>query len=129
VEQVLSKVKAEPDDEALQDGNIVLNATSEFCRTLGDIPTYGQSGNREEEQEDLIVSHFICQPVSCFICQCHVLSVSVMFYLSASHVLSVSQCNVLSVSQCYVLSVSQCNVLSVSVMFYLSVSCFICQPV
>lgn len=57
-EQVLSKVKAEP-EEALQDGNIVLNATSEFCRTLGDIPTYGQSGNREEDQEELVVSLFI----------------------------------------------------------------------
>lgn len=53
---MLSKVKAEPED-ALQDGNIVLNATSEFCRTLGDIPTYGQSGNREEDQEELVVSH------------------------------------------------------------------------
>lgn len=52
-EQVLSKVKAEP-EEALQDGNIILNATSEFCRTLGDIPTYGQSGNREEDQEELV---------------------------------------------------------------------------
>lgn len=32
-------------------GTIVLNSTAEFCRTLGDIPTYGLSGNREEEQE------------------------------------------------------------------------------
>lgn len=55
---MLSKVKAEP-EEALQDGNIILNATSEFCRTLGDIPTYGQSGNREEDQEELVVSLFI----------------------------------------------------------------------
>lgn len=57
-EHVLSKVKAEP-EEALQDGNIILNATSEFCRTLGDIPTYGQSGNREEDQEELVVGLFI----------------------------------------------------------------------
>lgn len=55
---MLSKVKAEP-EEALQDGNIILNATSEFCRTLGDIPTYGQSGNREEDQEELVVGLFI----------------------------------------------------------------------
>ncbi|KAK6466403.1 U4/U6.U5 tri-snRNP-associated protein 1 [Huso huso] len=31
--------------------NIVFNATSEFCRTLGDIPTYGLSGNREDQEE------------------------------------------------------------------------------
>jgi len=30
----------------------VLNSTAEFCRTLGDIPTYGRAGNREEEEED-----------------------------------------------------------------------------
>lgn len=35
--------------------NIVLNSTSEFCRTLGDIPTYGQAGNREEDEEELLV--------------------------------------------------------------------------
>ena len=33
-------------------GQIVLNGTSEFCRSLGDIPTYGQAGNRAEEEED-----------------------------------------------------------------------------
>ena len=36
-------------------GNIVLNSTAEFCRTLGDIPTYGQAGNREENQEYLVI--------------------------------------------------------------------------
>lgn len=45
-------VKSEPEENA-DSGNIVLNATAEFCRTLGDIPTYGKSGNREES-EDLI---------------------------------------------------------------------------
>ena len=35
--------------------NIILNSTSEFCRTLGDIPTYGQAGNREEDEEELLV--------------------------------------------------------------------------
>lgn len=33
-------------------GAIVLNSTAEFCRTLGDIPTYGKAGNREEEEEE-----------------------------------------------------------------------------
>lgn len=37
-------------------GSIILNATAEFCRTLGDIPTYGQAGNREEEAQELLVS-------------------------------------------------------------------------
>ncbi len=54
---------AESDDEEaasrLPSGvNIVLNSTSEFCRTLGDIPTYGQAGNREEDEEELMVSLF-----------------------------------------------------------------------
>ena len=29
--------------------NIILNATDEFCRNLGDIPTYGLAGNRDED--------------------------------------------------------------------------------
>ncbi|EEC09477.1 hypoxia-associated factor, putative, partial [Ixodes scapularis] len=36
--------------------SIVLNSTAEFCRTLGDIPTYGMSGNRDEEAEELMAS-------------------------------------------------------------------------
>jgi U4/U6.U5 tri-snRNP-associated protein 1 len=32
--------------------SISLNSTSEFCRSLGDIPTYGQSGNRDGGEED-----------------------------------------------------------------------------
>ncbi|KAK6640297.1 hypothetical protein RUM44_011983 [Polyplax serrata] len=35
-------------------GTIILNSTAEFCRTLGDIPTYGLSGNREEEEQELL---------------------------------------------------------------------------
>lgn len=41
------------DDDPDHRNNIVFNATSEFCRTLGDIPTYGLSGNRED-QEDIM---------------------------------------------------------------------------
>ncbi|KAG5843897.1 hypothetical protein ANANG_G00155770 [Anguilla anguilla] len=41
------------DDDPDRKNNIVFNATSEFCRTLGDIPTYGLSGNRED-QEDIM---------------------------------------------------------------------------
>lgn len=47
-------VKTEDDDnDPDKKNNIVFNATSEFCRTLGDIPTYGLSGNRED-QEDIM---------------------------------------------------------------------------
>uniref|UniRef100_A0A8C2B1M1 Spliceosome associated factor 1, recruiter of U4/U6.U5 tri-snRNP n=1 Tax=Cyprinus carpio TaxID=7962 RepID=A0A8C2B1M1_CYPCA len=47
-------VKADDDDnDPDKKNNIVFNATSEFCRTLGDIPTYGLSGNRED-QEDIM---------------------------------------------------------------------------
>lgn len=41
------------DNDPEKRNNIVFNATSEFCRTLGDIPTYGLSGNRED-QEDIM---------------------------------------------------------------------------
>uniref|UniRef100_S4RLI1 Spliceosome associated factor 1, recruiter of U4/U6.U5 tri-snRNP n=1 Tax=Petromyzon marinus TaxID=7757 RepID=S4RLI1_PETMA len=34
-------------------GHIVFNSTSEFCRTLGEIPTYGLSGNRDD-RDDLL---------------------------------------------------------------------------
>ncbi|KAK2872802.1 hypothetical protein Q8A67_022699 [Cirrhinus molitorella] len=53
-EHVKRLVKAEDDDnDPDKKNNIVFNATSEFCRTLGDIPTYGLSGNRED-QEDIM---------------------------------------------------------------------------
>ncbi|XP_057216875.1 U4/U6.U5 tri-snRNP-associated protein 1 [Triplophysa rosa] len=44
---------ADDDNDPDKKNNIVFNATSEFCRTLGDIPTYGLSGNRED-QEDIM---------------------------------------------------------------------------
>jgi len=34
--------------------NMVLNSTSEFCRNLGDIPTYGLSGNRAEDRDEIM---------------------------------------------------------------------------
>lgn len=37
--------------------SITLNATAEFCRTLGDIPTYGMAGNRDEDEDELMVRH------------------------------------------------------------------------
>ncbi|KAJ8973340.1 hypothetical protein NQ317_004652 [Molorchus minor] len=48
---IKTELKQEPEEEANDGGNIVLNATAEFCRTLGDIPTYGKAGNREETEE------------------------------------------------------------------------------
>lgn len=52
---VLVGVGDDTADDPDKKNNIVFNATSEFCRTLGDIPTYGLSGNRED-QEDIMVS-------------------------------------------------------------------------
>ncbi|XP_078673099.1 U4/U6.U5 tri-snRNP-associated protein 1-like [Branchiostoma floridae x Branchiostoma belcheri] len=60
VVQQLPKQERDDDDEEEEAAvpalgkHIVLNATSEFCRTLGEIPTYGQSGNRDEDEEDLM---------------------------------------------------------------------------
>lgn len=58
VTQIKTEIKAEADsDEEMtdtKDGNIILNATAEFCRTLGDIPTYGMAGNREEDTNDMM---------------------------------------------------------------------------
>uniref|UniRef100_A0A674A9N8 Spliceosome associated factor 1, recruiter of U4/U6.U5 tri-snRNP n=1 Tax=Salmo trutta TaxID=8032 RepID=A0A674A9N8_SALTR len=52
--QLLQDSGEKVDDEDNKNNlNIVFNATSEFCRTLGDIPTYGLSGNRED-QEDIM---------------------------------------------------------------------------
>lgn len=52
-EQIKDLEKHNIDGDAENKNNIVFNATSEFCRTLGDIPTYGLSGNRED-QEDIM---------------------------------------------------------------------------
>ncbi|KAG6800127.1 U4/U6.U5 tri-snRNP-associated protein 1 [Apis mellifera caucasica] len=55
IEKVTETIKQEPaSSEENQSGNIVLNATAEFCRTLGDIPTYGLAGNREENGQELM---------------------------------------------------------------------------
>ncbi|CAL7947290.1 unnamed protein product [Xylocopa violacea] len=55
IEKVAESIKEEPmSSEENQSGNIVLNATAEFCRTLGDIPTYGLAGNREENGQELM---------------------------------------------------------------------------
>ncbi|XP_046471881.1 U4/U6.U5 tri-snRNP-associated protein 1 [Neodiprion pinetum] len=55
VEKVAQTIKQEIDNSNdNQVGNIVLNATAEFCRTLGDIPTYGLAGNREENVQELM---------------------------------------------------------------------------
>lgn len=52
-EQIKIIIKNEKNNDSEKKSNIVFNATSEFCRTLGDIPTYGLSGNRED-QEDIM---------------------------------------------------------------------------
>ena len=55
LEQVSTAMQ--PELETDTGTNIVLNSTSEFCRNLGEIPTYGLSGNREEERDEIMVCH------------------------------------------------------------------------
>uniref|UniRef100_G3MKP6 SART-1 family protein n=1 Tax=Amblyomma maculatum TaxID=34609 RepID=G3MKP6_AMBMU len=50
----LARDQEEDKDNANSSKAIILNSTAEFCRTLGDIPTYGMSGNRDEEAEELL---------------------------------------------------------------------------
>uniref|UniRef100_L7M9S3 Uncharacterized protein n=1 Tax=Rhipicephalus pulchellus TaxID=72859 RepID=L7M9S3_RHIPC len=50
----LARDQDDGEDKANSAKAIVLNSTAEFCRTLGDIPTYGMSGNRDEEAEELL---------------------------------------------------------------------------
>ncbi|KAL1463148.1 hypothetical protein WDU94_014929 [Cyamophila willieti] len=54
VEQVAKAILADADIKNEAGGTIILNSTAEFCRTLGDIPTYGQAGNRGEEEQELL---------------------------------------------------------------------------
>lgn len=56
IQKTVETIKQEIlNSEENQVGNIVLNSTAEFCRTLGDIPTYGLAGNREENGQELMV--------------------------------------------------------------------------
>ncbi|XP_026685825.1 U4/U6.U5 tri-snRNP-associated protein 1 [Diaphorina citri] len=54
VDKVAKSILAEADLKNEAGGAIILNSTAEFCRTLGDIPTYGQAGNRGEEEQELL---------------------------------------------------------------------------
>ncbi|XP_026506205.1 U4/U6.U5 tri-snRNP-associated protein 1 isoform X1 [Terrapene carolina triunguis] len=51
VKKLETRRSREDDEELERKGAIVFNATSEFCRTLGEIPTYGLAGNREDQEE------------------------------------------------------------------------------
>ncbi|XP_058792754.1 U4/U6.U5 tri-snRNP-associated protein 1 isoform X2 [Phymastichus coffea] len=56
-EKMTLRIKQEVDNSMeteVSGSNIVLNSTAEFCRTLGDIPTYGQAGNREENTQEFM---------------------------------------------------------------------------
>ena len=64
LEDMVRTIKREPMEEDEEDPNkssIVLNATAEFCRTLGDIPTYGMAGNRDEDEDELMVLYKIAR--------------------------------------------------------------------
>lgn len=59
LDDIKTEAKSEPeasDEESnatreRESGYIMLNQTAEFCRTLGDIPTYGMAGNRDENAD------------------------------------------------------------------------------
>lgn len=57
-EYIVMNIKQEVETPEPSGNNIILNSTAEFCRTLGDIPTYGQAGNREENQEFMVFKIF-----------------------------------------------------------------------
>lgn len=58
--KIKAEVKAEPDSDDETGSSvrpsdfITLNQTAEFCRTLGDIPTYGMSGNRGVDTNEMM---------------------------------------------------------------------------
>lgn len=55
LEEILQQIKEEKTEESQEaGGSMVLDATAEFCRTLGDIPTYGLAGNREHTAEIMV---------------------------------------------------------------------------
>lgn len=58
VNRIKAEIKNEQDsdDEAKGFGEdfITLNETAEFCRTLGDIPTYGMAGNRGVDATEIM---------------------------------------------------------------------------
>lgn len=57
--KIKPEIKSErnSDNEDADNGHdnfMTLNSTAEFCRTLGDIPTYGMSGNRDLDTNDMM---------------------------------------------------------------------------
>lgn len=55
--EVKSELDSGDDDSNLsghKNDFITLNQTAEFCRTLGDIPTYGMSGNRGVDASEIM---------------------------------------------------------------------------
>lgn len=60
VEEILQQAKEEPPEIESSDASaMVLDATAEFCRTLGDIPTYGLAGNRDHLAEIMVSGYFL----------------------------------------------------------------------
>ncbi|XP_011299457.1 U4/U6.U5 tri-snRNP-associated protein 1 [Fopius arisanus] len=53
-ETIADLIKTEVEEVEDNGGNIEFVATAEFCRTLGDIPTYGLAGNREDNDQDIM---------------------------------------------------------------------------
>ncbi|XP_045599414.1 U4/U6.U5 tri-snRNP-associated protein 1 [Procambarus clarkii] len=51
-------IKKEETEEVMEEDGaglvMTLNTTDEFCRTLGDLPTYGLSGNRADDEQTML---------------------------------------------------------------------------
>ncbi|XP_023710040.1 U4/U6.U5 tri-snRNP-associated protein 1-like [Cryptotermes secundus] len=54
VEKVAELVLGRNSEGNMEGSFIVLNATAEFCHTLGDTPIYGLAGNRDEDTQELL---------------------------------------------------------------------------
>ncbi|ESP02865.1 hypothetical protein LOTGIDRAFT_156816 [Lottia gigantea] len=54
VAELVTRTVEDENSSDMPDNNIILNSTSEFCRNLGEIPTYGLAGNREEDREEIM---------------------------------------------------------------------------
>lgn len=54
VKRLESRQRGWEEEDPERKGAIVFNATSEFCRTLGEIPTYGLADGREDQEELMV---------------------------------------------------------------------------
>ena len=61
---VMSQAEDTDPSAAQYASTIELNSTSEFCRSLGEIPTLGLAGNRDEDDDEMSVRNYVLIIVS-----------------------------------------------------------------